>query len=270
MADSHAEAVAFRAIEIAVKQRLGLYYAPDQNDQLRKKLVGTAEKLGLDSPKALLSMLRTDADYTLGVLAEELTTNHTSFFREPSVLGRISTDILPSLSPDGEHRIWCAASSTGQEPYSVAVLLADALSGAGARQRFSILATDLVRSVVATAEAGRYSAEAMRSVSPEQRARWFIERGGGSCEVGPDLRRMVTFRCMNLIAERWPFSRLFSLILCRNVLYYFDHATQRSLLMRMFDACEKGGWLLTSVSESLQQLNTPWKTLGPGVHRKIG
>ena len=205
------------------------------------------------------------------VIAETFATHHTGFFREMIVLERLVGDIIPSFGRSLEkRRIWSAASSTGEEAYSVAMLLAEKFGASQAASGFSILGTDLVQKVVSTAERGVYGTGPMKAVSAKRRQEWFEPSRDGRHVVNQDLRRICTFRRLNLVKTPWPFNKQFSIILCRNVLYYFDKTTQARILKNLYEACEPGGWLLTSVSESLHEFKTPWETHASGVHRKRG
>jgi chemotaxis protein methyltransferase CheR len=260
---------AYERVEAWVEKKLGLHFDADQKPAVRRRLEGLARRLGHSHAAALVERLEEDEGTMANALAETVATHHTGFFREPAVLERITADILPSLPRSRERRrVWSAAASTGEELYSVAMLLAEHLGPDRAQARFALLGTDLVPKVVRIAERAEYGAAAMKSVSPERRARWFEPVGGGRFRVGPDLKAMCTLRRLNLVTPRWPFEHGFSLILCRNVLYYFGKPARRSIVQRLFEVCEPGGWLLTSVSESLHELRSPWTTVSSGVHRK--
>ena len=236
---------------------------------MRKRLTELARRLDLDSPNALAARVRSERESMYGLLADTLSTNHTTFFREPIVLERIPRDIMSSLPRRVDrHRIWSAASSTGEEAYSVAMLLAEHLGADRAQQEYAILGTDLVQRVVQQAERGRYSRAVVKGMSEDRKLKWFSKKGSDAFEVSAELKRMCTFRRLNLVNDNWPFNQKFSIILCRNVLYYFDKQTQTKILQGLYRVCEPGGWLLTSVSESLREIESKWVTLSTGIHRK--
>ena len=262
--------LAFSQIEAIAKQRLGLYFTEDQQASLRKRVLDLTRRLSLGSPAALVSKLTAEKDRYTPMLADTLSTNHTGFFRELSVLERIPGEIYSGLGRRCERtRIWSAASSTGQEAYSVAIMLAELIGLKEAQEQISILGTDLVRRVADFADAGKYPRAAMRDVSPQRQVQWFKQVGPSHFQVRDEVRAICTFRQLNLIEDRWPFSKKFSVILCRNVLYYFDAPTQARILARMHRVCEPNGWLLTGVSETLHDVEKYWRTLSPGVHLKI-
>lgn len=264
-----AEERAFADVEAWAKTKLGLHFDAEQRPAMRRRLEGLAHRWGLGSWVEVLRRLEADDVDLSAAVAETVATHHTGFFREPMVLGRIERDVLPSLPRTRERRrVWSAASSTGEEAYSVAILLAELLGPLEAEQGFAILGTDLVHKVVRGAERGEYGPAAMKAVSPARRARWFEPLGSGRFRVRPEIRALCTFRRLNLVHEPWPFRQKFSIILCRNVLYYFDKPTRARVLDRMYECCEPGGWLLTSVSESLHELGSRWETVSSGVHRR--
>ena len=264
------EGLAFQQLEALAKEKLGFHFSPEQRPAIRKRMLGLARKQSLDSLTALLTKFKSNQEQYCALLADALSTNHTAFFRESVVLRRIPAEIIASFGRGSDrHRIWSAASSTGEEAYSVAILLAEAVGIEVAKEQFSVLGTDLVRRVVDLAEVGEYPASVMKGVSPERQQRWFKQTRSDRQQVDDNIRKMCTFRQLNLIERSWPFTRQFSVILCRNVLYYFDRQTQTQILSRMYRVCEPGGWLLTSVSETLHDVERYWHTLSPGVHRKF-
>lgn len=260
---------AFKGIEKWAERKLGLFFEPEQLPALRRRIQGLVDRRKMVSTGALLTELQKDPEGWAATIAETFATHHTGFFREVIVLDRITEEIIPSFERSLEkRRIWSAASSTGEEAYSVAMLLAEKFGPAQAAANYSILGTDLVQKVVGTAERGVYGAGPMKAVSSDRKLSWFETTRDGQHAVNQDLRRLCMFRRLNLMKTPWPFKQKFSIILCRNVLYYFDKPNQERILNRLFDVCEPGGWLLTSVSESLHESRSPWKTLASGVHHK--
>jgi chemotaxis protein methyltransferase CheR len=159
-----------------------------------------------------------------------LTTNVTKFFREAHHFEHMKTQVLsPFLkrAGGGRLRLWSAACSTGQEPYSIAMTLLSLWPDA-ANQDVKILATDIDRSVLAVAEAGVYAETLLDEVSADQRKRFFEPAGAQGLRVNAALRRLVTFRQLNLV-EPWPMSGPFQAIFCRNVVIYFDEPTQQGV-----------------------------------------
>jgi chemotaxis protein methyltransferase CheR len=181
-----------------------------------------------------------------------LTTNVTKFFREPHHFDHLKAKMLPSflqVARGQRLRLWSAACSTGQEPYSIALTLLSAWPDAAAHD-VKILATDIDRAVIATAEAGVYSEEQLDGVSVDLRRRFFEPAGGDRprWRINEAVRRLVTFRQLNLI-ENWPMQGQFQAIFCRNVVIYFDEPTQQDIWRKFVPRLTPDGALYIGHSE---------------------
>jgi chemotaxis protein methyltransferase CheR len=186
-------------------------------------------------------------------VVEAMTINETSFFRDHHPFEALQQLVLPQLierrASQRQLRIWCAACSTGQEPYSIAMLLDEHFPQL-ARWDVQLLATDIASSVLQRARAGRYSElEVNRGLRPCDRDRYFV-RDGASWQLAERLRSRVTFRELNLVAS-WPQMQPFDLVLLRNVLIYFDASTKRRLLRRIHRQLASDGWLMIGGSETI-------------------
>jgi two-component system CheB/CheR fusion protein len=216
------------------------------------RLVGRRmQAAGIDDYRAYRDHLEVDpAEFAR--LFDTLLINVTSFFRDPQAWAVVRTRALPRLledaDPDVPLRVWSAACATGEEPYSWAVLLAEALGPEAFARRVKIYATDIDENALATARAGRYPAAALADVDPALVERWFTP-DGGSLVVHPDLRSAVIFGRHDLIQDA-PISRV-SLLSCRNVLMYFNHETQTRVLDRLSFALADEGLLLLGRAEML-------------------
>ena len=197
-----------------------------------------------------------------------ISTNHTFFFRELEVLEQIRTRILPQLDPDEELRIWSAAAASGEEAYTLGILLAESLGLAQTVQQVCILGTDISHPMIDLAEQGIYDPSRMEAVPSGMVKRYFEPTGLGHWRIIPALKQICTFRRMNLQSMPWPFKNPFHVIVCRNVLYYFDLPEQRRLIEEMYDWTVPGGWLLTSVTETIAGRSTRWHKVDVGVFRK--
>ncbi|GMQ89660.1 MAG: protein-glutamate O-methyltransferase CheR [Gammaproteobacteria bacterium] len=185
-----------------------------------------------------------------------LTTNLTGFFREPHHFDYLASNMLPEVADrpadDRQYRIWSAGCSSGEEPYSIAMVARECLPCAG-NVDVQILATDLDSSVVERARQGRYSSERIAGLSRPRASKWFRRiNGADSCDVQVDtsLRSMIEFKQLNLMHE-WHFKDAFDVIFCRNVMIYFDKPTQRKLFDRYADCLVEGGYLFVGRSESV-------------------
>ena len=198
-----------------------------------------------------------------------LTTNLTSFFREQHHFPLL-TEALRSLSGAGRPppRLWCNAASTGEEPYSLAMCLAETLGGSSPR----ILASDIDTQVLATAQRGVYPADA-RGLSPERLKRHFLRGTGanaGYIRVRPELARLIEFRQFNLMSPQWSLGEPFDIVFCRNVMIYFDAPTQRRVLERTHAVMRPGGLLFVGHSENFTDSRDLFLLRGKTVYQRVG
>ncbi len=185
-----------------------------------------------------------------------LTTNFTRFFRENHHFDHLRSDILPAmiekLRTGGRVRIWSAACSDGQEPYSIALTALSVLPNIGDYD-FKILATDIDPKIIQMAKQGAYDASALETVTPAMRKQWFTEAhigGRTKWQIDDRVKRLVTFNELNLMAN-WPFKGLFDVIFCRNVVIYFDEPTQMKIWSRFAGLLPMGGTLCIGHSERI-------------------
>lgn len=201
---------------------------------------------------------------------DALTTNHTSFYREEAHFNFLQQVVLPALSPAAEVAVWSAACSTGEEPYTIAFSLIDAL-GDAAFSRASILATDISTRVLEEAKRGLYPLDRVqRQLSPELMRRCLLRGKGeytGHCLVKPEVRNLMRFRQFNLLDDCSSFGP-FQVIFCRNVMIYFDRETQQRVVNSLAGRLVPGGYLFIGHSESLNGIQHPLTYVRPATYRK--
>ena len=226
--------------------------------------------LGLRSFQEYYDHVVSDASgEALVSMVDDLTTNHTSFFRESQHFGFLRKTILPQLRGRRRIDVWCAACSTGEEAYSIAVSIAEELGGTDASE-IRILASDISTRVLAKAERAVYAAERFRGL-PMPLLQRYLLRSTGPGEVAycvkPELRAMIEFKHLNLMGN---FSSLpiFSVIFCRNIMIYFDTPTQQALVQRLTAHLEPGGYLLIGHSENLNTMEHGLDYVEPATYRK--
>lgn len=201
-----------------------------------------------------------------------LTTNLTAFFREPHHFEFLSKTAFPEAMrrhrADQRVRLWSAGCSTGEEPYSIAMVLAESpLSDSPWDAR--LLATDLDSNVVATASEGRYAEQRIAGLTLARNNKWFHTLPGGrDVQVKPALQKAITFKQLNLMSD-WPMSGPFDMIFCRNVVIYFDKPTQKQLFARYAELLVEGGYLFLGHSETMHTLSDRFELIGKTIYQKI-
>jgi chemotaxis protein methyltransferase CheR len=264
-----AEDLAF--VAEVVYREAGIVIRPHKQAMARGRLSRRARSLGMQSIAEYCSLLRgPNAKSEIPFLINALTTNHTSFYRERHHFDHLRTEVLPPLLEGGSRRIrlWSSASSTGEEPYSIAGVV-NSVVGNRPGLDLKILATDLDTDVLSRAEAGRYSSETLQRVPADLAPLLKAEVNGPEVRMPQQLKRWLTFRQLNLI-EPWPFSGQFDVIFCRNVLIYFDAPTKADVIDRMTQVLKPGGWLYLGHSESLSQPHPALELTGRTTYRRRG
>jgi chemotaxis protein methyltransferase CheR len=271
----------FDELRRLIHRLCGLVVAEDKAYLIRHRLGPVARAAGCRSFEALAQMLRGSEGAALHApIVEAITTAETSFFRDPHVFEAFRCHLLPRLGEKvrggAKVRLWCAAASTGQEPYSLAMLLHDYVAANRFRgvhaSDFSILATDISERVLAIARAAEYGdRDAARGLTPALLARCFNRRGHVWVVRDP-VRRLVEFRRLNLTA---PLTDLptFDAIFCRNLLIYFDLDTRQRVCRGLHGLMNDGGWLVLGAAENLYGVSDQFETLRLGdalVYRKAG
>ncbi|WP_199902674.1 protein-glutamate O-methyltransferase [Azospirillum sp. B4] len=209
-------------------------------------------------------------------LIDVVTTNKTEFFREPEHFRILDEVVLPRLLAErraGPHtpvKVWSTASSIGAEPYTLAMVLADASQRLGGF-RIDILATDISTRVLETAATAIYPEEMIAPVPLEMRKRFLLRSKNPArrlVRIAPETRRLVRFGRLNLMDASYPVDRDLDVIFCRNILIYFDKPTQQAVLARLCDHLRPGGYLFLGHSESLAGFGLPVKPMGATVFRR--
>ncbi|MDH5821421.1 CheR family methyltransferase [Luteimonas sp. RD2P54] len=241
----------FRRVCELIHDRAGIALVPAKRDMVYGRLSRRLRALGLSSFRDYLDRLERDGGDEWEAFTNALTTNLTSFFREPHHFERLR-DQLGELRDAGRAaRLWTCAASTGEEPYSMAIVACETHGSLAPPVR--ILATDIDTQVLATADRGVYPIERVAALDAELRRRYF-QRGTGAssglCRVRPALRKLIEFRPLNLLAPRYDVGEPVAALFCRNVMIYFDKPTQRAILGRLVQHMDRDGLLYTGHSEN--------------------
>lgn len=261
----------FDLLRELVNQHTGISLSDHKQEMLYSRLSRRLRVLNLDSFSSYYQLLQSDNGEELVHFINAVTTNLTSFFREPHHFKLLSETLLPYLMTKKiatrRIRIWSAGCASGEEAYSIAIVIKETIPP---DWDVKILATDLDSSVLAKAMEGVYEVDKMTTISSERLFRWFkkgTKQQTGLVQVVPELQSLITFKRLNLI-EPWPMKGPFDIIFCRNVVIYFDKATQKILFDRFANLLEGGGHLLIGHSENLFQLSTRFRLLQQTVYVK--
>ncbi|BCZ45622.1 chemotaxis protein CheR [Clostridium gelidum] len=206
----------------------------------------------------------------LTTLINKLTTNHTFFMREQEHFQFFKNQVLPSLATTVKNRdlrIWSAGCSSGEEPYTLAMIMEDYFAQEKSLWDKKILATDISVNVLKTADKGIYSVEGLEKMSESWKLNYFNKIDNDTYRIDSKLKNEVIFRVFNLMDE-FPFKRKFHVIFCRNVMIYFDQETKDRLIRKFYDMTEVGGYLFIGLSEALNKTENPYKYIMPSVYRK--
>jgi chemotaxis protein methyltransferase CheR len=247
-----------------VKDQLGITIGQDKNYLLISKFSKMINNLGLAQVTDLIDYLRGGSSKAQNLLARFLTTNHTFFFREPRHLEVLTSSVLQSS--EWPVRVWCAASSTGEEVYSIAIALLE--KGVA---DFIVIGSDINLEVLKACRRGVYRPDRMQGLTESMIDKYFIPTtasdGLVSHMVKPLLAERVVFKRLNLL-EAFRFEQPLKYIFCRNVLIYFDHGTQQQVVHNLFNNLQVGGYLFVGHSEPLINFNLKAKSVASSVYQK--
>lgn len=258
----------FRAL---VYRECGIHLSANKKSLLVSRLAKRLRALSLTSFQDYYDLVAADpAGDELTHLLDCISTNKTDFFREPQHFEFLREQILPELAPVKRLRIWSAACSSGEEPYTIAMTIADAVDNLRLWD-CRILASDISTQVLAKAAAGIYDEDRVAGLPADLVRRHFLKGSGahaGKVKVKPHLAGVITFRRINLMDDRYPIKSSLDAIFCRNVMIYFDRSTQERVVNKLHDYLRPGGWLLIGHSESLQWVRHPFEHVAPTIYRK--
>jgi chemotaxis protein methyltransferase CheR len=254
----------FERVRGLIYKRAGISLADSKQEMVYSRLARRLRATGISSFMKYLD------DLEAGRLGDEwesftnaLTTNLTSFFREAHHFPLLAEHVKNKR----DLTIWCSAASTGEEPYSIAMTLCEAFNTL--TPPATIIATDIDTNVLAAGANGVYTMDRLDKMPPERQRRFFLKGKGdkeGMARVRPELRNMITFKQLNLLADQWPVTGPFDVIFCRNVMIYFDKATQRKILSRFVPLMKPDALLFAGHSENFLYVSDSLKLRGKTVY----
>lgn len=229
---------------------------------------------GFTSFSEYFSYVKSDPTGKAGVtLVNKLTTNHTYFLREPHHFEFLERVALPHFAATEnatkDLRVWSAGCSTGEEPYTLAMIIDSYFGTEKCRWDTKVLATDISTAVLEKAQKAIYPTQQLEILPSSWRTKYFQKVNAESSVLTETIRREVIFRRFNLMNETFPFKKKFHLILCRNVMIYFDAETKRELISRFYEHMEPGGYLFIGHSESINRYESKYQFVAPAVYRKV-
>lgn len=257
----------FDRVQDMIYKRAGISLHDGKHAMVYSRLSRRLRETGYQSFREYLSWLESTDSPEWQEFINALTTNLTSFFREHHHF-EIFADLLKSKPESTPWRVWCSASSTGEEPYSIVMTAMDTL---GARANFSLTASDIDSKVLASAAQGVYRMDGLKGIDSNRMQRYFLRGKGpndGFTRVKPELRAKIEFLMVNLIRDDWPFKDPFDAVFCRNVMIYFDAPTQRRVLERIHRVMKPGALLFVGHAENFSDSRDLFVLKGKTVYER--
>ncbi len=265
----------FSQLRNLIHERFGI----NLTDQKRSLLVGRLQKLmrslGLSTFSAYFDYLVSDkTEKSLGELVDLISTNHTYFNREKDHFDYFSEMALPSVIAGlrqqnrKDLRIWCAGCSSGEEPYTLLMLMMEYLGADYHKWDAGILATDISDRALSVARQGVYATDRVMQLPENLRRKYFTQAGPDKMAVIDKVKKETTFRRFNLMNASFPFKNPFQIIFCRNVMIYFDQPTREALVKRFHQSTEPGGYFFIGHSETLGRTQSLYNYIKPALYQK--
>jgi chemotaxis protein methyltransferase CheR len=264
----------FERIRSFIKQKLGINLSKEKKSLIDSRLGSTIKEKGFDDFTQYFDFLMQDKTGNAIIqFIDKITTNHTYFMRETDHFDYFRETVLPYIyenhSQYSDLRLWCAGCSSGEESYTLQMIIQDFFKNKPNKWNTEILATDISTNVLNKAISGVYQTESLKDLPKHWINEYFEDFDEEHRRVREKIKKLITYRKYNLMEEKFPFKKPFQTIFCRNVMIYFDSATRDQLVRKFFDATELGGFLFIGHSESLNNKTTGYKYIKPAVYRKV-
>lgn len=263
----------FEQLSRYIKQNYGINLKEEKKYLIIGRLQNVLAEKGFSTFAEYIGYIYSDrSGEAINTLISRITTNHTFFLREPEHFEFFKCRVLPELevreSKTRDLRIWSAGCSTGEEAYTLAMIMYDYFGIKKKDWDARILATDISPYVIENAKIGRYSQEQIKNIPESWVCRYFTRLENGDFQINEFIKDEVIFRKFNLMNPKFPFKKRFHTIFCRNVMIYFDTETKNNLVERFYDALEPGGYLFIGHAEALDRTRTRFKYVSPSIYRK--
>jgi chemotaxis protein methyltransferase CheR len=263
----------FTQLVTFIKTNYGINIKEEKRAMLTGRLHNTLTQYGYKNFTEFYNKLVSDnSKEAVITLVNKITTNHTYFMRENDHFDFFKNTVLPYLEKSIDShdlRIWCAACSTGEESYTLAMLIDEYFGNKKVYWDTKVLATDISEKVLSTAKLGIYANENAEALPANWRVGYFKKYDKDRLVVTDRIKNEVIYRKFNLMEKNFPFKKKFHVIFCRNVMIYFDTETKNELIKKFYDYMEEGGYLFIGHSESILRSETNFKYVRPAVYRKI-
>ncbi|MBD3166808.1 chemotaxis protein CheR [bacterium] len=267
----------YQQIRDLVYTRFGINLTEQKKSLIIGRLNSLLRRGGFTSfSKYLQTVLEDKTGQAMETLVDRISTNHTYFNREADHFSFFRDTVLPEIAGRNkargvkEFRLWDAGCSSGEEPYTLAMLMLDHFKSDLVSWELGILATDISTTALQKAVNGVYPAEGVEKMPEDIRKRYMKKVGPAQYSVKEGPRKLIMYRKLNLIQDSYPFKRKFHVIFCRNVMIYFDRPTRDALVLRYHRYLEPGGYLFIGHSESLGRTGSPFRYVRPAVYKKEG
>jgi chemotaxis protein methyltransferase CheR len=263
----------FQQLSNYIKTHYGIYLKEEKQSLLTGRLQNVLSEHGFYNFTEYYNYLISDkTEIAATILLNKITTNHTYFMRESDHFNYFMDIVLPDLSEkvtSKDLRIWSAGCSTGEEPYTLAMIIDTFFGKEKTLWDTKILATDISGKVLDEAKKGIYSKERIAAIPNNWKLSYFCKYGKEDYILSDQIRKEVIFRKFNLMDKTFPFQRKFHVIFCRNVMIYFDAQTKSDLINKFYDSMEYGGYLFIGQSESINRDQSKFQFVKPSIYRKI-
>ena len=266
----------FKYLTQLIHETTGISLKSDKQELVYGRLSRRLRELGLTTFNQYCDVLKKDDEDEAVHFINAITTNVTHFFRENHHFEYLKNTLIPELIRDKSSsyqpklRIWSAGCSSGNEPYSIAMVLKECVTNIE-RWDAKILATDLDSNILDAAKLGVYPLASMKTVADARRKRWFKSGSGtheGTVKVSKDLKDLISYKKLNLM-DSWPMEGKFDFIFCRNVAIYFDTQTREKIIDRFADQLTDNGYLFVGHSETLFSVTSRFESVGKTIYRKV-
>ena len=262
----------FKLLKTIFSERFGIELKEEKKALVESRLGKVLHTRGMSNLSEYLeAVLKDNSGMLEQEMVEKLTTNHTFFMREAEHFNYLKEVVLPYLSNtvrDKDLRIWSAGCSSGEEPYTIAMVLSDFFNYSWDQWNTKILATDISPAVLEKAVIGLYPEESVDDLPGRWKKLYFSKGNNGKIQVCDRIREEIIFRHLNLHEPTFRFKRKFHVIFCRNVMIYFNTQMKQELIQKFYDWTEPGGYLFIGHSESLGRNTMGFEYIRPSIYRK--